>query len=232
MESFFSTINPAYCFVLAAFLLAVFAISLVYFKKSKNVLFLLIGLVSFGLFYDTIITGLGYQLESFGGYYFIGMMRHVFHGFLTPLIFIFVLKVCHDCNLLLAKKYTYITYGFVVVVIIWAIVAVFTSPVDLIDYGGVIRHSIDKDNAFILSALILKFLSFGTLIPMTIGAVVSIKYKKDYNILIATVMMLAFTMVGVIIDSDLTFLTSFVGEAFLVTFFFKYAYDQHIKVKA
>lgn len=231
MVSFFESINPVYCFILGIILFFIFIANIFYFKKSKNTQFLFIGLISFGLFYDTFVTGLGYVIQDLSAFYIIGMMRHVCHGLLTPLMFILVFQIFNDCGKLLDKKYKYITYTVVAVLCVWAIVAVFTSPVNVIDYAGVIRHSIDKYNAFFMNAFILKFLSYGTLIPMGFGSYIAIKEKKDFNILIATILMLVFTFVGVIFESSLTFLTSFVGEVFLVGFFFKYSFDQYRKEK-
>ncbi|MFI3253386.1 MAG: hypothetical protein R3Y63_03480 [Eubacteriales bacterium] len=225
MLKLFEQINPTYCYLLFAFLLSVGIFSLIYYKKSKDSIFLFNGLISFGLCYDTIITGLGYHLVNVSGFYWIGIFRHVFHA-LTPLIMMIVLNAFRDCGKLLHKNYTKLVWVLVFFLSGGAIVAIFTSPVDLIDYGGVIRHSIDKDNAFFLSRFILKFLSYGTLIPMSAGAIVTIRYKKDYNMLISTLGMLGFTLVGVIFDPKLIFLSSFLGEAILVFFYFRYAYQK------
>lgn len=225
MLELFQLINPTYCYILFGFFIAVGVFSLIYYKKSKDAIFLFNGLISFGLSYDTIITGLGYHLEDVPGFYWIGIFRHVFHA-LTPLILVIVLLAFRDCGKLLHKNYTKLAWALVFCLSGGAIVAIFTSPVNLIDYGGVLRHSIDKDNAFFLSSFILKFLSYGTLIPMTAGAIVTIRHKKDYNMLISTVGMLGFTLVGVIFDTKLIFLTSFLGEAILVLFYFRYAYEK------
>lgn len=226
MESLFQLINPIYCYSLAVCLFIVFIICIKYYCRFKDISFLLTGLISFGLFYDTLVTGLGYMLEPYPWFYSAGIMRHVFHT-LTPLIIIIVLKAFNDCGKLLHKRYLYIAVGLAIFFSVGAIISIFTSPVNLIDYGGVLRHSIDKENAFFLSSLILKSLSYGTLIPMTAGSIVTIKYQKDYNMLISTIGMLAFTIVAVIFDAKLIFLTSFLGELILVTFFFKYSYNRY-----
>lgn len=228
MLELFERINPTYCYILFAFLLSVGVISLVYYKKSKDSTFLFNGLISFGLSYDTLITGLGYHLVDLSGFYWIGIFRHVFHA-LTPLIMVIVLNAFRDCGKLLHENYTKLVWILVFLLSGGAIVAIFTSPVDIIDYGGVLRHSIDKDNAFFLSSFILKFLSYGTLIPMTAGAMVTISCQKDYNMLISTLGMLIFTLVGVIFDTKLIFLSSFLGEAILVLFYFRYAYEKFKK---
>lgn len=225
MLELFEKINPTYCYLLFLFLCAVGVFSLIYYKKSKDTIFLLNALISFGLSYDTIITGLGYHLQHLSGFYWIGIFRHVFHA-LTPLIMVIVLHAFRDCGKLLHKNYDKLVWCLVILLSGGAIVAIFTSPVDIIDYGGVLRHSIDKENAFFLSSMILKSLSYGTLVPMTAGAIVTIVYKKDYNMLISTIGMLAFTLVGVIFDTSLIFLSSFLGEAILVLFYFRYAFQK------
>lgn len=221
----FETINPTYCYVLFAILITISVASLLRYKATRNTTFLYNGLISFGLCYDTLITGLGYQLQSFAGFYWIGIFRHVFHA-LTPLIIIIVLNAFQDCGKFREKKYSIIAWIVVCCLSGGAIIAIFTSPVALIDYGGVLRHSIDKDNAFFLSSLILKSLSYGTLIPMSAGAYITIKCQKDYNMLISTVGMLGFTIVGVVFDPKLIFLSSFLGEVILVTFYYRYACNQ------
>ncbi len=226
MLEIFEIINPIYCYLLALFLITVGIFSLVYYQKSKNSIFLYNGLISFGLFYDTLITGLGYHLQELPYFFYVGIFRHVFHA-LTPLIMVIVLHAFQDCGKLLHKNYRVAVWIFVFAISGGAIIAIFTSPVELIDYAGVLRHSIDKDNAFFLSSMILKSLSYGTLIPMTAGAYITIRYKKDYNMLISTLGMLGFTLVGVIFDPSLIFLTSFVGEAILVLFYFRYALVQY-----
>lgn len=223
MEKLFVIINPAYCLVLAGVMLAIGVVNFIWYKKTKDILFLLISLVCVGLFYDTFITGVGYKIQDFSAYYIIGMMRHVFHALLTPLILVYVFIVFRRYSMFRNKIFV-IGIGIIVCVIsIWAIIAIFTSPVNLINYGGVIRHSIDKENAHILSSFILKGLSYGTLIPMGVGAYITIKKQHDFHLLIATISMLIFTFVGVVFDPSLIFLTSFVGEALLVLFFFLYA---------
>lgn len=223
MLELFEKINPLYCYLLFLVLATVGIYSMVYYKKTKDSTFLLNGLISFGLSYDTIITGLGYYLQDFSHFYIVGIFRHVFHA-LTPLVAVIVLNAFRDCGKLLHKNYQIILWTLVFLLSGGAIVAIFTSPVDLIDYGGVLRHSIDKENAFFLSSMILKSLSYGTLLPMIAGSIVTIKYQKDYNMLISTVGMLVFTLVGVIFDPKLIFLSSFMGEAILVLFYFRYAY--------
>ncbi len=222
MLTFFEFINPYYCFVLSAFFVGMISVSFWQFKKHKNILFLIVGLVSFGLFYDTFITGLGYQLQGASSFFVVGMLRHVCHALLTPLVLVFCLRACNNCGVFLHKGYTYGVYAVSAVLAVGAVIAIFTSPVNLIDYGGVIRHSIDKESAFFLSALVLKSLSYGMLFPMFVASFVTIKKCKDFNLLWGTIGMLLFTVIGIVFDPALIFMISFVGEALLVLFFYRY----------
>lgn len=226
MLELFEPFTPIYCYVLSVFLLIVGAFSLVYYKKSKDTTFLFNGLISFGLFYDMLITGLGYYLVDLAGFYWISIFRHVFHA-LTPLVMVIVLNAFRDCGKLQQKKYSKIIWSLVILLSGGAIVAAFTSPVIIVDYAGAVRLSIDKENAFFLSAWIFRSLSFGTLIPMMLGAAVTMRYKKDYNMLNATLAMSIFSGLGAMIDKELIFIFSFIGEAMLVFFYFRYAYQKY-----
>lgn len=227
MLEFFTLINPAYCVVMSMLVLVMGVVSFVWYSKTKDVLFALVGLVSVGLFYDMFVTGIGYQIQDLSSFYVIGMMRHVFHGLLTPLILVFVYIIFRRCEIIKHKSIDIVMALVVAIIIIWAIIAVFTSPVELVEIADVIRHSIDNDNAHFLANLIFNMLSFGTLIPMGIGAYITIKKQHDFNLLIAIIAMFGFTMIGVIIDTQLVFVTSFIGEACIVIFYFLYANKQY-----
>ncbi|MFI3228833.1 MAG: hypothetical protein R3Y23_01535 [Bacillota bacterium] len=229
MDAFIESINPAYCYVFAFLLLAIFIGNLVLFVKSKDKLFIIVCLVSFGLFYDMFITALGSVLEPFDAFYGLSLMRHVFHSLLTPLLFVYALQVFRDSGKLLHKKYTIITYAFVAFVIISGIVSIFTSPVYQKTYGGVVQLSIDKSNTYLYAVIILQFMNFGSLIPMIAGSIVSIKYLKDYNIFIATAVMCVMSGLGSALFPNTMFVPSYIGEACIAFFFGKYIYDQHYK---
>lgn len=229
MTEFIESINPAYCYVLASILFAIMVANIVFLIKSKDKLFLIVGLVCFGLFYDMLITALGSTLQPYDCFYGLSIMRQVLHSLLTPLVFVFALQVFRDCGKLKDKKYTYITYGFVLFLVVSGIVSIFTTPVYTKAYGNVVQLSMDKDNTHMFAVIILNFMNFGTLIPMIAGAIVSIKYLKDYNILIAAAVMTVLSGIGSVWFSNTMFVPSFIGEAGIALFFFKYVYDQHIK---
>lgn len=228
MDNFIEAINPAYCFVMAGILLVMFGINVYYFVKSKNMLCIIIGVLSFGLFYDMLITGLGSTLYASSAFYPLSYIRHVLHSLITPMLFIFVLQVFRDCGKLKHKRYTYITLGIVAFLVISGIVSIITSPTYIKAYGGVTQMSMDKTNATAFASFILNFMSFGTLIPMIAGSIVSIMYQKDYNLCIATVAMTILSGVGAALLANTMFVPSFIGEACIAIFFFKYIYDQHI----
>lgn len=229
MESFIESINPTYCFVMAGIALVLCAVSAVYFVKSKNKMLLIVLAICFGLFYDMFVTGLGEVIETSDAFYGISIVRHLCHSLITPLLFIYTLQVFRDCGKLLHKRYTFITIGIVVFLAASGVISIFTSPHYIKTTGGVVQLSMDKANTYLYAAIILNFMSFGTLIPMIACSIVALIYKKDYNILIATVLMTLLSGVGAALFSTTMFAVTYIGELGIGYFFFKYIYDQKIK---
>lgn len=227
MLEFFTLINPGYCIFMSLLMIAMGAVSLVWYKKTKDVLFLIVSLVGVGLFYDMFITGIGYAISDLSAFEAIGMMRHVFHGLLTPLILVYVYIIFRRYEMIKHKAIDIGMAVFVVGIMVWAIVAIFTSPVEIVEIADVIRHSMDNENAHFLANLIFNMLSFGTLVPMGIGAFITIKKQRDFNLLWVIVAMFGFTIIGVIFDTDLIFVTSFIGEGCIMLFYFLYAHKQY-----
>lgn len=57
------------------------------YKKTGNMLYLLSGLITFGLFYDALILALGGVMQEGGLLQTLSRVRFVSHGALIPLIF-------------------------------------------------------------------------------------------------------------------------------------------------
>ena len=144
------------------------------FAATKNILFLLSGILTFGLFYDAAILALGSVMQEGALLMGLSRMRYVLHGMLIPLIFAL-------CAYALNAKGFWLKAIWVLTSVLMALGiadgCVRTIGVETV--AGVCRYASVTAPAW--AEIVNSLLTFGTVIPlMIVGIVVWIKQKTPH----------------------------------------------------
>lgn len=185
------------------------------FAATKNILFLLSGILTFGLFYDAAILALGSVMQEGALLMGLSRMRYVLHGMLIPLIFAL-------CAYALNAKGFWLKAVWVLTGILMALGiadgCVRTIGVETV--AGVCRYASVTAPAW--AEIVNSLLTFGTVIPlMIVGIVVWVKQKTPH-LFLAGFLMFAFSGLGAAC-LELMFYISMYGEVLMALFFFLYA---------
>ena len=185
------------------------------FAATKNILFLLSGILTFGLFYDAAILALGSVMQEGALLMGLSRMRYVLHGMLIPLIFAL-------CAYALNAKGFWLKAIWVLTSVLMALGiadgCVRTIGVETV--AGVCRYASVTAPAW--AEIVNSLLTFGTVLPlMIVGIVVWVKQKTPH-LFLAGFLMFAFSGLGAAC-LELMFYISMYGEVLMALFFFLYA---------
>ena len=185
------------------------------YAKTKNILFLLSGILTFGLFYDAAILALGSVMQEGALLMGLSRMRYVLHGMLIPLIFAL-------CAYALNAKGFWLKAVWVLTGILMArgIADGCVRTIGVETVAGVCRYASVTAPAW--AETVNSLLTFGTVIPlMIVGIVVWVKQKTPH-LFLAGFLMFAFSGLGAAC-LELMFYISMYGEVLMALFFFLYA---------
>ena len=185
------------------------------FAKTKNVLFLLSGLLTTGLFYDATILAFGTFMTE--GPLFAGLsrMRYVLHGGLIPLIFAL-------CAYALDAKGFWLKAAWVLTGVLCAL-GITDGVIRVLGVetvAGVTRYVSVSAPAW--AEIVNSLLTFGTVIPLMIVGIVVWKKQKTPRLFLAGFLMFAFSGLGAAC-LELMFYISMYGEVLMAAFFYLYA---------
>lgn len=188
------------------------------YKKTGNMLYLLSGLITFGLFYDALILALGGVMQEGALLQTLSRVRFVSHGALIPLIFAicaYALKLKGN-----ALKGVWIFTGILVVL---GIAEGFAVELVSKDVAGIIRYA-SGDGTPGWADAVSSILSYGTVIPlMIVGIIVWVKQKTP-KLFLSGFLMFLFSALGPATGNfDLIFYISMYGEVLMALFFYLYA---------
>lgn len=188
------------------------------YMQTKNPLYLMAGLVSVGLFYDSLILSMGSVLNDGALLKSLSQLRFVSHGALIPLLF----PICAYA-LGWKKKGKTITWVFTGLLMALGIAEGFSNVLELSEVAGVCRYTSGAATPAWASA-VSGILSFGTVIPLMLSGAVVWKKQKTPALFLSGFLMFAFSALGPATGNfDLIFLISMFGEVFMVLFFYLYA---------
>lgn len=183
--------------------------------KTKNLIFLLSGMICVGLTYDALVLALGSFLTEGTALLALSRMRYVFHGGLIPLIF----AICAYA-LNFKKVWKIVAWVFTGVLIVLGIADGCIREIGVQTVAGVCRYASVSAPAW--AEIVNSLLTFGTVIPMMIaGVVVWIKQKTPHLFLSAFLMFL-FSGLGAAC-LELMFYISMYGELLMALFLYFYA---------
>lgn len=221
MRSLLLSLCPVLLWVFTAFHLAFLLLFMAQYRKNHRPIFLLMWLITIGLFYDSLILSLGEILPGGAALAAISRLRYVSHGALIPLIF----PICAYA-LELGKTPRTVVWVFTLVLTALGIAEGFATELVLQQIAGVTRcASGSRTPAW--AHLINGMLSFGTVVPlMLVGIYVWIRQKTPH-LFLSGFLMFFFSAVGPATgNTDLIFFISMAGELFMVLFFYLYARRQ------
>ena len=185
------------------------------YAKTKNILFLLSGLLTTGLFYDAAILAFGTFLTESPLFAALSRMRYVLHGGLIPLIF----ALC--AYALNAKGFWLKAVWFLTILLsVLGISDGFIRVLGVETVAGITRYVSVSAPAW--AEIVNSLLTFGTVIPLMIVGIVVWKKQKTPHLFLAGFLMFAFSGLGAAC-LELMFYISMYGEVLMATFFYLYA---------
>lgn len=185
------------------------------YAKTKNILFLLSGLITTGLFYDAAILAFGTVMTDGAVLAALSRLRYVLHGGLIPLIFAL-------CAYALNAKGFWLkaVWGLTIVLCALGIADGCVRTIGVATVAGVTRYVSVSAPAW--AEIVNSLLTFGTVIPLMIVGLVVWKKQKTPNLFLAGFLMFAFSGLGAAC-LELMFYISMYGEVLMATFFYLYA---------
>lgn len=188
------------------------------YAKSRNILFLLSGLITFGLFYDALMLALGGILPEGGLLMGLSRIRFVSHGALIPLIFL-ICAYALDFN----KTWKKIAWVFTAVLVVLGIAEGFAVELVVQNVAGITRFASGEGTPGWAEA-ISGVLSYGTVVPLMIAGIVVWIKQKTPTLFLSGALMFAFSALGPATGNfDLIFYISMYGEVLMALYFYLYA---------
>ena len=185
------------------------------YTKTRNLIFLLSGLICVGLTYDALILALGGLMTEGAGLMALSRMRYVFHGGLIPLIFLI-------CAYALNFKGFWKTAAWVLtgILILLGVADGCIRVIDVTTVAGICRYASVSAPAW--AEIVNSLLTFGTVIPMMIAGVVVWKKQKTPHLFLSAFLMFLFSGLGAAC-MELMFYISMYGELLMALFLYFYA---------
>lgn len=187
-------------------------------RRKKNMLLLLSGLIAFGLFYDALILSLGGVMAEGAVLKALSRVRFISHGALIPLIF----PICAYA-LDLKKSWRKIVWALTAVIIVLGIAEGFAVQLEAQHAAGIVRYASGGGTPAWAKA-VSGLLSYGTVIPLILAGIVVWVRQKTPALLLSGALMFAFSALGPATGNfDLIFYISMYGEVLMILFFCIYA---------
>ena len=186
-----------------------------HYAKTKNIIYLLSGLICVGLTYDALILALGAFMTEGGLLMALSRMRYILHGGLIPLIFL-ICAYALDFKGLWMKA----AWVFTGVLIALGVADGCVRTIGVETVAGICRYA--SVSAPVWAEIVNGALTFGTVIPMMIaGIFVWIRQKTPF-LFLSAFLMFAFSGLGAAC-LELMFYISMYGELLMALFLLLYA---------
>ena len=188
------------------------------YTRTKNALYLLSGLIVFGLFYDAFILALGGVITNGSLLEKLSRARFVCHGALIPLIF----PICAYA-LNFNRGWKTIVWVFTGILIVLGIAEGFAVELSMQSVAGIVRYTSGEATPG-WAQRVSGLLSYGTVIPLMIAGVAVWVKQKTPRLFLAGFLMFLFSALGPATGNfDLIFLISMFGEVCMAVFFLLYS---------
>lgn len=219
MRSFLLASCPALLWGITVFQLVMLISFFKKYGRTKNMLFLLSGLVCCGLFYDSLILSFGTVMKEGALLKSVSQIRYISHGALIPLL----LPIC-AYSLGFRKTGRTIVWVITGILIVLGIGSGITTQT-VAESVGTVRYACDKAStpgwSYTVSSSIL---AYGMVIPLIITGIAVWIRQKTPALFLSGFLMFAFSALGPATGNfDLIFFISMFGELFMVLFFMIFA---------
>ena len=191
------------------------------YAKTKNLIFLLSGLICVGLTYDALILALGSVMTEGAALMALSRLRYVFHGGLIPLIFLI-------CAYALDFKgfWKLAAWVFTGILIVLGIADGCVRQIGATTVAGICRYASVYAPAW--AEIVNSLLTFGTVIPMMVAGIVVWVKQKTPHLFLSAFLMFLFSGLGAAC-LELMFYISMYGEVLMTAFFYLYACKKSAK---
>ena len=186
-----------------------------HYAKTKNLIFLLSGLICVGLTYDALILALGSVMTEGAALMALSRLRYVFHGGLIPLIFLI-------CAYALDFKgfWKLAAWVFTGILIVLGIADGCVRQIGATTVAGICRYASVYAPAW--AEMVNSLLTFGTVIPMMVAGIVVWVKQKTPHLFLSAFLMFLFSGLGAAC-LELMFYISMYGELLMALFLYFYA---------
>ncbi|MBE6941738.1 MAG: hypothetical protein E7455_05625 [Ruminococcaceae bacterium] len=185
------------------------------YAKTKNLIFLLSGLICVGLTYDALILALGSFMTEGTALLALSRMRYVLHGGLIPLIF----AICAYA-LDFKKPWKIAAWVLTGILILLGIADGCIRVIGATTVAGICRYASVSAPAW--ADIVNSLLTFGTVIPMMIAGIVVWVKQKTPHLFLSAFLMFLFSGLGAAC-LELMFYISMYGELLMALFLYFYA---------
>lgn len=219
IHDFFASICPACLWIFTIvhlFFIILFIFS--YIKlEGKKLSYFLCSLISFGLFYDSLILSLGTILPSDSNtLHSLSHFRFISHGALIPLLFAIT-----AINLTLPKYFSLLLLILTGILIILGIAEGIATELKFDSVANVNRYTMDPNLTPTWAKFISYILTYGAVIPLIVGGIYDWIKKKKVYFFLSGFLMMVFSAIGPGIGCvDLIFFISMFGELLMMLFLF------------
>ena len=183
--------------------------------KTKNLIYLLTGLICVGLTYDALVLAFGSFMTEGAVLLGLSRMRYVLHGGLIPLIF----AICAYA-LNFNKTWKLIAWVFTGVLIVLGVADGCIREIGATTVAGICRYASVSAPAW--AEIVNSLLTFGTVIPMMIAGIVVWVKQKTPHLFLSAFLMFLFSGLGAAC-LELMFYISMYGELLMALFLYYYA---------
>ena len=218
MREFLLRAGPICAWAITLFHAVILLLALRAYRRNRQPLLFMIGLLTFGLFYDALIQALGTALGEGPSLFALSRFRFVFHGALIPLLF----PICAEA-LGLKRPWKIAAWVLTGIIMVLGIAEGFATDLTPERMAGILRCKSGEGTPGWARG-VSSLLAFGTIIPVILAGVAVWIRQKTPLFLLAGLLMFAFAALGPATGNlDLNFLITMFGEVFLVLFFLLYA---------
>lgn len=186
-----------------------------HYTKTKNIIYLLSGLICVGLTYDAMVLAAGDKLVASDLLLFLSRMRYILHGGLIPLIFLI-------CAYALDFKGTWLkaAWVFTGILMVLGIADGCVRTIDNVLVASISRYV--SVSAPLWADIVNGLLTFGTVIPMMIAGIVVWRRQKTPHLFLSAFLMFLVSGLGAAV-MELMFYISMYGELLMALFLYLYA---------
>ena len=215
MREFLFVSCPAMLWVITVVELVFTVLLFSRYAKTKNLIFLLSGLICVGLTYDALILALGSVMTEGAALMALSRLRYVFHGGLIPLIFLI-------CAYALDFKgfWKLAAWVFTGILIVLGIADGCVRQIGATTVAGICRYASVYAPAW--AEIVNSLLTFGTVIPMMVAGIVVWVKQKTPHLFLSAFLMFLFSGLGAAC-LELMFYISMYGELLMALFLYFYA---------